>query len=370
MTLDFSRMRLSFIGSAGIPNRYGGFESFLEHCGPEFAAATQTTIVTCDASLYPGEQSAEYRGVKRLFIRVPAGGVASIMHDLLAFMRVFHRSTHIMVLGVSGGPWFPLFLTLCRLSGKRLGVNIDGVEWRRTKYSMLERRVLRLFDRLAQRFSDVVVYDNAGLVDCVLPAARRRAVEIGYPGDHVKRLIGRTSEPGTALTICRIVPENNIGLLIEGALRSDLLRYTVVGNWNHSVYGRSLRERYADEPRLRLLDPIFEPECLADLRERCALYLHGHSVGGTNPSLVEMLFYDCTLLCFDVSYNRATAGAAAIYFNDAQTLEAAIYRVINGHASVEKTFRELLRRTYTRKAIVEAYLRALSGQSLGQSRSA
>lgn len=361
MSTDFKAMRVAFIGSAGIPNRYGGFESFLEHCGPSFAAATGTTVVTCDASLYQDDLSPDFKGVRRLFLKTRANGASSILHDLLAFFRVYRASTHIMVLGVSGGPWFPLFQLLCRLGGKRLGVNIDGVEWRRAKFSRNKQRILRLFDNLAQRFADVVIYDNAGLAPYVLPSARGRAFEIGYSGDHVLRLPELGREPGTALTICRIEPENNLDMLIEGALRSGLDRYTIVGNWNNSDYGRALRERYLGEARLSLLDPIYDPRRLAELRETCAIYLHGHSVGGTNPSLVEMLYYDCAVLCFDVSYNRATAGAGASYFTDAVSLAPCIDAALAGQAGGDVAARADLRRKYTSRAIADAYLSAMRG---------
>lgn len=361
MTTDFKAMRLAFIGSAGIPNRYGGFESFLEHCGPAFAAATASTVVTCDAALYQDDLSPDFRGVRRVFLTTRANGASSILHDLLAFIRVYRESTHIMVLGVSGGPWFPLLKLMCRLGGKRLGVNIDGVEWRRTKFSRNKQRVLRLFDHLAQRFSDVVVYDNAGLAPYVLPGARATAVEIGYSGDHVLRRPEIARQPGTALTVCRIEPENNLDMLIDGALRSGLSRYTIVGNWNNSDYGRALRERFRGESRLELLDPIYDPLRLAELRESCAIYLHGHSVGGTNPSLVEMLYYDCAVLCFDVSYNRASAGAGASYFEDVAALAPCIDAALRGQAGGEMAARNDLRAKYTSHAIAQAYLTAMRG---------
>ncbi len=350
---------MAFIGSAGIPNRYGGFESFVEHCGPTFSRNTQATIVTCDASLYKIERSENYFGVRRIFINIKANGAASVIHDLVAFMRVYWCSTHIIVLGVSGGIWFPLFMFMCRLGGKRLMVNIDGVEWRRTKFGKTKRRVLRFFDYLAQRFSDIVVYDNAGLAPYVHASARHRAVEIGYSGDHVLRL-GVQAVPATSLTICRVEPENNLDLMIQGALQSRLSFYTIVGNWSSSEYGCNLRERYRSESRLVLLDPIYDASRLAKLRESCEIYLHGHSVGGTNPSLVEMLFYDSKLCCFDVVYNRVTAGECASYFKNAAELARQLNAIIDNETMEgELQAREALRSKYTCEAIATAYLDAM-----------
>lgn len=346
-------MTISFIGSAGIPNRYGGFESFLEHCAPTIAARGIPVIVTCDARLYP-ERDPDFRGVHREFLSVPANGAASVVHDAVAFLRVFTRSDQIVVLGVSGGLWFPLFRLLCGITGKRLIVNVDGVEWRRTKFSAKKRRLLKLFDTLAQWFSHHVVYDNQGLYDYLTTSARKKSTCIAYPGDYVLRLQSVLRKPYTALTVCRIEPENNLELLIEGALGSTLKVYTIVGNWNHSDYSRGLREIYTSEARLRLLDPIYDPLKLAELRESCAYYLHGHSVGGTNPSLVEMLFYDCEILCFDVDFNRYTAGQCASYFKTAIDLQNTI------DSQTSKTVsRQDIRSQYTAEEITEAYIKAI-----------
>lgn len=342
----------AFIGSAGIPNRYGGFEAFLEHCAPVVAESGHVVTVTCDRSLYESTD-AYYRGVKRIFIGIRANGTASVLHDLIAFFVVYSKATHIIVLGVSGGPWFPLWRFMCTLAGKRLLVNIDGLEWRRTKFTAWRRRTLQLFDALAQIFSHKVIYDNAALFDFVIPYCRRKSVHIAYPGDHVVRLKDVHRLDRTALTVCRIEPENQLQLLIDGALRSTLLLYTIVGNWSASVYGRSLFRDYGTNPRLRLIDPVYDANSLAKLREECTYYLHGHSVGGTNPSLVEMLFYDCEILCFDCPFNRATASHSAFYFSDASDLA----RLIDDNVRKE-CGRAELRHQYTAASIALQYLNA------------
>jgi glycosyltransferase involved in cell wall biosynthesis len=356
-------MKLGIIGSAGVPNRYGGFESFLEHCGPVLSRKTKAIYVTCDASLYQDDLSAQYLGMNRVFISVKANGVFSIIHDLIAFLRIYRNSTHIMVLGVSGGLWFPFFKLMCYWGDKRLGVNIDGVEWRRSKFNNIKKQVLRFFDYLAQRFSDVVVYDNAGLAPYIYSFSRGRSVGIGYSGDHVIRNNWQCVK-GTALTICRIEPENNLDMLIEGMMRSRLSHYTIVGNWNNSEYGRALRKSYQFECRLLMLDPIYEPNRLAELRESCAVYLHGHSVGGTNPSLVEMLYYDCVLCCYDVIFNRVTAGECANYFRNVDELVQCINAIVdNNFIRIDEHNRDAIRSKYTSEVIAAAYIEAMSGQS-------
>lgn len=344
---------LSFIGTAGIPNRYGGFESFLENCSPCFLDYFNKVIVTAYSALYPNRPRS-YFGVDLKYINIPPNGGLSIIHDLLAFFVVFRMSTHIVVLGVSGGAWFPLFRVLCDFFGKKLIVNVDGVEWRRTKHSSFHRCILKYFDYLAQLFSHLVVYDNPALWSSLFKVSRNKSCMIPYSGDHVIVDKGLNLSPGTALTICRIEPENNIDLLIGGFLMSRSLRYTIVGNWTNSSYGIALKNKFSSNPRLELLDPIYDRYELAKLRQRCHFYLHGHSVGGTNPSLVEMLYYNCNIFCFDVPYNRETAGNAAYYFSS--NLELSI--LLNS-SDTRSDDRLKIRSKYTSKKIVSQYVRAL-----------
>jgi hypothetical protein len=147
---------------------------------------------------------------------------------------------------------------------------------------------------------------------------------VAYSADHVLRKPGVGLEEKTALTICRIEPENNIELLIMGGLASQLVRYTIIGNWNNSSYGKALKAKYASETKLQLLDPIYDIDKLVNYREACAYYLHGHSVGGSNPSLIEMLPYDCHILCYDCGFNKETAGSDAQYFSSPEDLAALI----------------------------------------------
>lgn len=347
--------RVAFVGSAGIPNRYGGFEAFLEHCAPRLAAECVVTV-TCDSRLYD-DRAALFAGVRRRFIGVPANGAWSVVHDLLAFARVFQEADYIVVLGVSGGAWFPIFRLACDATGKRVLVNIDGVEWRRAKFSAGRRVLLRLFDALAQSCAHRVIYDNAALLRYVLPWCRPKAVEIAYSGDHVLRCEGVRPDPSSALTICRVEPENNIEMMVEGFISSNLRRYTIVGNWDKSQYGRDLRRKWNHEPRLELLDPIYDSVALARLRESCGIYLHGHSVGGTNPSLVEMLYYDCRLLCFDCDFNRMTAGDCADYFDASQELA----KRLGETSGADSSSRDARRGAYTGAGIAAAYLSLLIG---------
>lgn len=348
------KSNIAFIGAVGVPNVYGGFEMFLEACGPGFAEHFDAVFITCDKSRYE-DRAPIWHGVRRVFLPVRANGAQSIVHDFLAFFTVFWRVKVIIVLGVSGGMFFPLFRLLCALTGKKLIVNVDGVESRRAKFSAAKQRFLYWSDRLAQRFAHRVVIDNEALRTYLDPAAQARAVLIAYPGDHVLRGIRNLNGAGSGnrcLTICRIEPENQCHVLLEAFARGGRGTYVFVGNWNATEYGRRLREQYSRVPSLVMRDPLYDKTALASLRENCDFYLHGHSVGGTNPSLVEMLFYDCDILAFDCAFNRCTAGDAIQYFADSEALLTHLTRP----ARAQRVDRSAVRRRYTQTQICEDYI--------------
>lgn len=346
----------AFIGSNGIPNKYGGFESFLEAICPEIVKRGFEVMVTCDSSKY-SEHQPWFEGVHRVFISIKANGFRSTLHDLVAFFKVFTKSDVIVVLGVSAGPFFLLFRIFCWASGKKLVINIDGIEWRRTKFSKPIRFILWVYDLLAQISANIIIYDNKELLSFVKPVFRSKAVLVAYSADHVLRNPAVNSKPKTALTICRIEPENNIELLILGALASELEKYTLIGNWSNSSFGSALKARYANEPQLQLLDPIYDLDLLVNYREACAFYLHGHSVGGSNPSLIEMLPYGCHILCYDCGFNRETTGIDAQYFSSAEDLA----RLIDLNLAVPQPTSRVIQERYTKKYIANEFIRLGDG---------
>jgi glycosyltransferase involved in cell wall biosynthesis len=342
---------VAFIGSVGVPNCYGGFESFVEAVAPEISARGGKVSVTCDSNRYE-DLTPKYKGLNREFLSISANGWQSPIHDLFAFFKILKAHQTIVVLGVSAGPLFLLMRIITSITGKKLVVNIDGIEWRRTKFTKKVRLILRLFDFCAQLSANKIIYDNDGLYDYVIKPFRKKAVCIAYSGDHVQRFPGVKKE-NFALTVCRIEPENNIEMLIEAASKSDLEKYIVIGNWDNSEFGRRIKNENKNT-KIVLLDPIYDSEIIGKYRESCAMYLHGHSVGGTNPSLVEMLYYDCTLICFDCVFNRATAKNDSLYFSSVDELVKRINTLSKAPSWSEKA----IRFEYTASKIASQYMSA------------
>ena len=353
MDCCMTNKKVAFIGSVGIPNRYGGFESFLENVAPVIAATKIKVFVTCYTGAY-NDCTFDYKGVERVFINVKANGALSPIHDFLAFLKVVRHVQNVVVLGVSAGPFFVLMRCIAWFYNVKIIVNIDGVEWRRDKYNYITKKILFIFDRISQICSDSIIYDNVSLKSYILNSALKKSVCIPYSGDHIIKRYDPTLEiePMTALTVCRVEPENNLEMLIEGFLKTKYKKYTIVGNFENSKYGKSLRKKYNSD-RVQLLDPIYDPVMLNQLRQSAMAYLHGHSVGGTNPSLVEMLFYDAKIYCFDCDYNLNTAGKGAKYFSDSIQLS----KLLNDESSIDEiTDRDLLQSKYMAKSIAQMYI--------------
>ncbi|HEX3051372.1 MAG TPA: glycosyltransferase, partial [Aggregatilineaceae bacterium] len=163
-----------------------------------------------------------------------------------------------------------------------------------------------------------------------------------------------------AFSICRIEPENNLHIILEAFSNLDSPHLVMVGNWNNSEYGRVLRERYAAFKQLLLLDPIYDLGKLKALRSRARFYVHGHSAGGTNPSLVEAMHFGKPVLAFDCSYNRRTTEDKALFFGDSKALQQLVKSLDDTVSKmVGLDMIEIAQRRYTWEKIASQYFALL-----------
>ncbi len=280
--------------------------------------------VYCSAKKY-AEKTAEYNGAKLKYINLDANGIQSILYDVLSMLKAIKYADTILVLGVSGCVFLPIIKLISR---KKFIVNIDGLEWRRGKWRRFAKLFLKLSEAVAVRFADVVVTDNRAIQEYVSREYGRESVLIAYGGDHAVRplrdegVLSRYGLEGRCYTfkVCRIEPENNIDLIIrsfEFYLGLDLV---IVGNWNNSDYGIGLRKKYGFLTHVHLLDPIYDHDILNQLRTACHVYIHGHSAGGTNPSLVEAMSLGLPVVAYGCVFNRETTCDQALFFNSSDEL--------------------------------------------------
>jgi glycosyltransferase involved in cell wall biosynthesis len=235
--------------------------------------------------------------------------------------------------------------------------NIDGMEWRRDKFGRWARLLLRALEWFAILFSHKIVADNEGIVAFARQIYKIEPLLIAYGGDHSLATAEDFGSFGEnyAFSVARIEPENNCHIILEACAASDT-RLIFVGNWEASAYGRSLRSKFGLVPKLTLHDPVYDIAKLAHLRKHAGFYLHGHSIGGTNPSLVEAIFHHDRIIAFDCIFNRATLTNSGAYFRDAEALEALMADTASGEIATVKL--EQLRKEYVWSSICVQYLEA------------
>ena len=358
-------MKLAILGTVGVPARYGGFETLAENLvryAGSHADRPEALTVYCSARAYPA-RPARFLGARLRYSRLNANGAQSIPYDIVSALSAAIRGHDtLLILGVSGAVVIPLLRAITRC---RIVTNVDGIEWRRDKWQGLARRILRWSEALAVRFSHDVVADNQGIADYLAETYGVTAAVIAYGGDHALDAASLPAQPEQdlpldyALALCRIEPENNVEMILEAFDATDR-PLVFVGNWSNSDYGRELRARFADRPGLRLLDPVYEARPLYQLRVKAALYVHGHSAGGTNPSLVEMMHFGIPVLAYGCAFNRHSTEGKARYFQSAVDL-ADLVRSINPEdaAKIGFNMREIAQLEYTWDKIGKAYFKIL-----------
>lgn len=318
--------RLGVIGTVGVPARYGGFETLAHQLVLNLNEEFDITVYSSSKTYTGKERVKEWNGAKIKYIPLSANGFQSIFYDIISMIHAVIYCDILLILGVSGC----LFLPFIKLffPSKKLIVNIDGLEWRRLKWNKYAKRFLMISESVAIKYADEIVADNAAIQKYVYDRYDVNANLVEYGADHNQRknLTSQTLEKYPflkkeyAFKVARIEPENNIEMILEAFDNQNKLPLVLVGNWNNSEYGRSMREKYKNSEQLYLLDPIYDPELLNEVRTNAKLYVHGHSAGGTNPSLVEAMYLGLPILSFDVIYNKITTEYQAYFFENSKQL--------------------------------------------------
>lgn len=364
-----SANKIAIVGTVGIPANYGGFETLADNLvrANEQLAAPHLMTVYCSGRHYRGRPT-NYHAALLKYVPLPANGPLSVIYDIASLLSAMVNRSHvILLLGVSGA----IALPLVRLfSNCKVVTNVDGIEWRREKWGKLARWFLRLSERMAVRFSHHVIADNDAIADYLQDAYRLSSTVIAYGGDQAMAAAATPIDDyqlptDYALSIARIEPENNIHILAEAFSLQPSRHLVVVGNWRGSGYGEMLRERYGCYRNIHLLDPIYDAGKLKTLRQHAGLYIHGHSAGGTNPSLVEAMHCARPIFAYDCTFNRSTTENKALYFRDADeltTLLAATQRPLLD--AVARDMLEIARRRYTWDIVARQYFVLLTQKSM------
>lgn len=317
--------KVAIIGTVGVPAKYGGFETLVDNLISELNDEFDLRVYCSSKSYKKEERIKSYNNAKLYYLPFSANGVQSIIYDIISIFHALFYADTLLILGVSGGIVIPFVRLFTR---KKIIINIDGLEWKRAKWSKPVRKYLKFSEWVAVKWSHADITDNFAIKRYTSIQYKSLSHLIEYGGDHAlsPRLSKEIKEKYSflnksyAFKVARIEPENNIDMILK-AFKGKTYDLVIVGNWDASEYGRSLKLAYTDERNIHLLDPIYDQTKLDEIRANCFLYIHGHSAGGTNPSLVEAMYLGLPVLAYDCPYNRATMESEGIYFKNAMEID-------------------------------------------------
>lgn len=346
------------IGTVGVPACYGGFESLVENLLDYTPEDVQYTVF-CTAKKYE-EQLGTYKGANLIYLKRNANGKDSILYDYESMKIALKSNADIMlILGVSGCIFLPKIRR--KFKGKII-TNIDGLEWKRDKWNPLAKWLLHYSERQAVKYSDVIIGDNKGITDYVKEAYNKESVLIAYGGDHAVKITDESlyekypfMKNPYAVSVCRIEPENNIHKILEAFSNLPENQLVMVGNWENGEYGTQLKETYSKFENIHLVDPIYESHEINWIRSNASLYIHGHSAGGTNPSLVEAMNLGLPILAFDCVYNKATTADACLYWKESNDIIRLINEKSQRFHEIAKKMKEIGSYEYSWEFIAKKY---------------
>ena len=324
------------IGSKGIPGHYGGYETFVDRlteCHEHNSALKYH--VACKA-IENGEF--EYHNARCFKIKTPnIGSAQAIWYDIVALSKCIsyieeHKIQHpiIYVLACRIGPFCSYFYKRIQKIGGKLYVNPDGHEWARAKWSVPVRRYWKLSESLMAHNCDLLICDSLTIEKYIheeygdIPttyisygAEVRKSTLSDIDPVWLKWLSDKGLKSGSYyLVVGRFVPENNYEIMIKEFMRSNSkCDFVLVTNVNSKFLDElEVRTHYQSDPRIKFVGTVYDRELLMKIRENARAYLHGHEVGGTNPSLLEALGSTDLNLLLDVGFNREVARDSALYW--------------------------------------------------------
>jgi glycosyltransferase involved in cell wall biosynthesis len=357
-------LRIAMIGTRGVPAAYGGFETAIEEIGARLSTRGHHVTVYCRKAADAAEP--EYRGMH--LVHLPAlklRTAETLSHTALSVVHAItrrRRTDAAFVFNSANAPLVPVL----RARGIPTAIHVDGLEWQRDKWRGAGRAYYRWAERSAVRHGDALIADARGIAQYYRSefAAPTELISYGAPvqlepsTDRLAEL-GLTAK-GFHVVVARFEPENHVDVIVAGYLRSKaILPLVVVGSAPYAVeYTRHVHDLAGDDPRVRMLGGVYDQELLDQLYAGALTYAHGHSVGGTNPSLLRAMGAGTAVLAWDVPFNRDVAGARGRYFRD----EAVLAELFDGveassHVALAdgRALREIARMNYRWNDVALAY---------------
>jgi len=356
-------MKIAILGTRGIPNYYGGFEQITESLSLHFAkVGHEVTVYNTDEHPY---KKNEWHGVriKHLFcLESKLSVLGTLIYDYLCLQNAISEGFDIILeLGYVPSA---LFFRFNKKISAKIVTNMDGLEWKRTKWNILLRRFAKYCEASAVLFSDALISDNPGIREYILEEYNKDSIYIGYgarPFDSPSEEVLKQYELEKYrydMLIARLEPENSIEIILDGLVLSKYKKPLIVVGNPKTRYGKYLLEKYKGCKQIRFLGGIYNYESLSSLRFFSRYYFHGHSVGGTNPSLLEAMASNACIVAHDNPFNRSVLGKDAFYFRDKQDIARVMDSSENGdRKGFTERNREKIAQIYKPDLISMAYLK-------------
>ena len=358
-------IRIAILGTQGLPANYGGYETFAEQIATRLVQRGDYQVtVYCPVSKAALRSMSTYRGVRLCHLYVPIkGGFGNLLFDVACLWDSLGEYDIIYMLGYGAAPFFPL----PRLFGARMWVNLDGIEWKRSKWPCYIRAYVRAAEWFCGQSANQVICDAEAIESYYQKAFYSTAATTFIPyGADLPELNQESSnllpddltQFGYYLLVARLEPENLIQEIVAGYLASsDHRPLVVVGGLNERPYVMSLLGQKGD--RVRFLGGVYEKDKLNALRAFAFAAFHGHTVGGTNPSLLEAMAAGRPIFAHDNPFNREVGGDLLGYFHGPQDIPGLIGS-LNGRTSIQDgnfldACRQRLLKRYSWDAVAAAY---------------
>lgn len=360
---------LVILGIRGIPAVHGGFETFAENLSFYLAERNWKVVVYCQQHGRKSISRSEWRSVTLVHVPVNfTGAIASMFFDLKSILHSLRVEGVVLTLGYNTA----IFNIFHRIMGKTNIINMDGIEWKRSKWGRLARVWLWINERIACRVASHVVADNPAIESHLAPhLSRDKITMIPYGAEQISiadenALADLGLEKNRyAIFVGRPEPENSILEMVEAFSEIERgIKLVVLGDFNPS--SRPYHREVLNAASAEVIFPgaIYDQDKLAALRFFTRFYFHGHQVGGTNPSLVEALGAGNAVIAHDNPFNRWVSKDAALYFSSVSEASSAISRLItdNDKLSELKSFaRTNFEKNFRWQNIFHEYERLISG---------
>ena len=364
-------MKIAFVSTRGIPNNYGGFEQFAEYISVGMAQRGHEVVVY-SPKFHPYQEST-YKGVRIKHIYSPetwmGSSVGSFFYDFASLRDALKKEDFDIIYEAGYTSIIPAYIWFNVKKRKRpiFTTNMDGLENKRSKFSPMVRRFLDWEEKMAVKYSHYLIADNMGIHDYYKEKYDKESKFLAYGADiHDDFNADYLKEFGLQpeeyyILIARLEPENNIVMAIEGYLHSkeNGRRPLIVVGKTNTPHGKELVEKYGNEKNVRFVGGIYDFKKLDSVRHFSKAYFHGHSVGGTNPSLLEAMAAGCFIFAHDNIFNRAVLKENAFYYPSADKVTEYLNRIdtIAEGSKMQYTARniEVIRNEYSWESLIDKH---------------